>query len=222
MAPDVGALARAAAQWIAGRIRVHVAERGRCCVAVSGGSTPIGMFAQLATLDVPWSSVHLFQVVEVIRPDGDPARSATHLRQVLIDRVGIPGAQVHLMDVAAVDLPAAAARYAAELGAVCDGRLDLVHLGLADDGHAAGWVPGDPVLDLGDTEVAFSQEYRGSARMTLTIPVVNRATDVVFLVSGASKASVLQRLLGGDPGIVASRVRAEGTLVFADRAALGS
>jgi 6-phosphogluconolactonase/glucosamine-6-phosphate isomerase/deaminase len=93
---------------------------------------------------------------------------------------------------------------------------DLVHLGLGDDGHTASLVPGDGVLDVADRDVAITGEYRGHRRMTLTYRALDRASSVLWLVTGREKAAVLPRLLASDPGVPAGRVRATRQLVLAD------
>lgn len=92
-------------------------------------------------------------------------------------------------------------------------------LGLGDDGHTASLVPGDPVLDVSDRDVAVTGEYRGRRRITFTFPVLDRAPFVLWLVTGRDKADALRRLLSSDPAIPAARVRAARQLVIADAAA---
>jgi 6-phosphogluconolactonase len=99
--------------------------------------------------------------------------------------------------------------------------LDLVHLGLGPDGHTASLVPGDPVLNVKDADVAVTGIYQGRRRMTLTYPLINRSRQVLFVVTGREKAQMLNRLLAGDESIPAGRVRSAGTLVLADEAAAG-
>ncbi len=216
---DAATLAVNAARWIAGRIRHHVGLSGRCTVAFSGGSTPVAMFAALARLDLPWSEVHVFQVDERVAPAGHPDRNATALRRDLLDRIDLPPGNVHLIPVDDLDPAEAAAAYAATLQAVCDGRLDVVHLGLADDGHTASWVAGDRVLQVRDADVEVVGPLAGRLRVTLTPPCVNRAASICFLVSGPGKHDALHRLLRGDTTIPAALVRQEGTVVLADRVA---
>src|SRR6267142_845818 len=87
------------------------------------------------------------------------------------------------------------------------------------DGHTASLVPGDPVLDVTDADVAITGPYQGRRRMTLTFPIINRSLRVLWLVTGGEKAGTLMRLRDGDPSIPASRVRQDRALVLADRAA---
>src|SRR5205823_2614395 len=99
--------------------------------------------------------------------------------------------------------------------------LDLVHLGLGPDGHTASLVPGDPVLDIDNADVAVTGVYQSRRRMTLTYPAINRSRRVLWVVTGSEKAQMLNRLLDGDTSIPAGRVVRERALVLADEAAAG-
>jgi 6-phosphogluconolactonase/glucosamine-6-phosphate isomerase/deaminase len=165
------------------------------------------MFAHLAQLDVPWEVVTVFQVDERVAPDGDQARNAA-----LLDLLPVQSGHRQLMPVTATDLSAAARLYAATL----PDRLDVVHLGLGDDGHTASWPPGDPVVD--DTEcVGLSGEYRGHVRMTLTPLAVNAARHRLVLAAGPDKAVAIERWLLGDPDVPVHHVRRSDTVVVIDR-----
>ena len=99
--------------------------------------------------------------------------------------------------------------------------LDLAHLGLGPDGHTASLVPGDPVLDITDADVAITGVYQARQRMTLTYPALDRARRILWLVTGDEKVPMLRLLLAADPTIPAGRVRQDHALVLADRAAEG-
>jgi len=216
--PEAEEVARRAASVVAAQARRAAAERGRFCLALSGGTTPWRMLRILAGETLPWESVHLFQVDERVAPDGDPDRNWTHIREALVDRVTIPGSNLHPMPVGAQDLEVGASSYARELELVT-GRpavLDLVHLGLGADGHTASLVPGDPVLGLSSADVGLSRPYGGHVRMTLTYPALDRARLLVWVVTGAEKARALASLRASDPSVPAGRVRSEGALVLAD------
>jgi 6-phosphogluconolactonase len=218
---DAEAVAREAAALIAREARTAVAERGRFVFAVSGGHTPWVMLKALAEEEVPWGNVHLAQVDERVAPAGHPDRNLTHLHESLLEHAPLPPDQIYSMPVELPDLEAAAKQYAATLATIAGSPpvFDLVHLGLGPDGHTASLVPGDPVLDVSDADVAVTGIYQGRRRMTLSYPIINRSRRVIWLVTGADKAGMLVRLLDGDASIPAGKVSQEGALVLADRAA---
>ena len=218
---NADAVAREAAALIAAEARVAVAKRGRLVFAVSGGHTPWVMLRNLAKEEVPWDQVHLAQVDERVAPPGHPDRNLTHLQESLLEHAPLPPEQVYAMPVESADLELAAKQYAATLAKIAGSPpvLDLIHLGLGPDGHTASLVPGDPVLEVNDTDVAMTGIYQGRRRMTLTYPILNRARRILWLVTGSEKAGMLARLREGDPSIPAGRVNQERALVLADRAA---
>jgi 6-phosphogluconolactonase len=212
--PDAEAAAERGAEVVAAAAQAAAADRGRFTIAASGGRAPWTMFAALYGR-MPWDRVTIFQVDERVAPDGDGDRNLTHLLRTLP-----PGgaADVRAMPVTAHDLEAAAASYA---GALPD-RFDLVHLGLGPDGHTASLIPGDPVLDVVDRDVAVTGEYQGRRRMTLTYPAIDRARQILWLVTGEDKVDALRRLREGDVSIPGGRVSTDNALVVADAAAAGS
>jgi 6-phosphogluconolactonase len=218
---DHDAVARAGARALAACAEAAVARRGIFTMALSGGRTPWAMLAELGSYELPWDRIHVFQVDERVAPPGDPDRNLAGIAVSLLRSPGLPRENVHAMPVDAPDLEAAARRYAAELASVC-GRppvLDVVHLGLGDDGHTASWPPGDSVAAVTDADVGVSGIYRGRRRMTLTPPAVNRSRVVLWMVTGPDKARVLDRMRAGDPTLPASLVRSERSLVLADQSA---
>lgn len=220
---DADSVAREAAKFIAAEARAAVADHGSFVVAVSGGHTPWVMLRDLAEQEVPWNAVHVVQVDERVAPPGHPDRNLTHLRESLLEHAPLPAEQIYSMPVELSDLEAASAEYARTLHSIAGSPpvLDLVHLGLGPDGHTASMVPGDPVLDVKDADVAVTGLYQGRRRMTLTYPIINRARRVLWLVTGSEKAGMLARLQAGDVSIPAGRVRAKNALLLADRAAAG-
>jgi 6-phosphogluconolactonase len=221
--PDAASAARAAAVFIAGESRGAIAARGRFVAALSGGSTPWLMLRYLALEDIQWNAVQLVQVDERVAPDGDPDRNLTHLHESLLAHTSLRTEQIHAMPVQYQHLEAAAVQYAetiAELAGIPP-VLDLIHLGLGADGHTASLVPGDPVLDVTEEDVAPTGTYQGRRRMTLTYPILNRARRVLWLVTGVEKMPALRRLQTRDLSIPAGRVRQDRALIFADRTAAG-
>jgi 6-phosphogluconolactonase len=218
---DAEAVARAGATLTAGEARAAVAARGRFTMAVSGGRTPWVMLRALADQPVPWADVHIVQVDERVAPGGHPDRNLTHLRESLLAHCPLRPEQVHAMPVEWADLEAGSAQYATTLKRIAGVPvvLDLVHLGLGPDGHTASLIPGDPVLDETEADVAVTGVYQGRRRMTLTYPILNRARRIVWLVTGHEKAEILARLGGGDRSIPAGRIRDDHAVVLADSAA---
>ncbi|HYM44917.1 MAG TPA: 6-phosphogluconolactonase [Solirubrobacteraceae bacterium] len=212
--PDPAAVATRAAAYVAERARAAVAERGRFSFAVSGGHTPWAMFERLAEEEVPWGETAIYQVDERVTPAGDPDRNLTHLLASLPEHAG---AEIHAMPVEEDDLEAAAERYGRSLPE----RFDLVHLGLGPDGHTASLVPGDPVLEVADRDVALTRAYMGRRRMTLTYPALARARRLLWLVTGKDKVDALKRLRASDRSIPAGRLAGANALIVADVAAGG-
>jgi 6-phosphogluconolactonase len=220
---DAESVARRAAALIAEDARSATALRGRFVMAVSGGHTPWIMLRALASETVPWQAVHIVQVDERVAPAGDPDRNLTHLQASLLDAAPLRPQQIHAMLVESSDLEAAAKQYAETLNEIAGSPavLDLVHLGLGPDGHTASLVPGDPVLEVTNSDVSLTGIYQGRRRMTLTYPVINRARNILWVVTGAEKAEMLTRLRNADASIPAGRVYSEDAMVLADSAAAG-
>jgi 6-phosphogluconolactonase len=221
MVSDADDVAREAALMIAAEARAAVAARGRFVFAVSGGRTPWQMLRILAGEDVPWQNVLVAQVDERVAPAGHADRNLTHLHASLLDNAPLRGEQILAMPVEAPDLEEAARSYARTLQEVAGSPvvLDLIHLGLGPDGHTASLVPGDPVLDVIDRDVALTGVYQGRRRMTLTYPMLNRARRILWVVTGGEKAGMLVRLRDGDASIPGGRVRQDQAVVLADQPA---
>ena len=222
---DAGAVAQAAARFLAGEAERAIAERGRFLLALSGGSTPWQMLGHLGPADLDWTRIEVFQVDERVAPAGSGERNLTSLEASLVARVPLPRSQVHPMPVDREDLEHAAEAYAALLAerAGAPAVLDVAHLGLGADGHTASLVPGDAVLEVGGRDVAVTAApYQGRRRMTLTYPALERARCVLWLLTGAGKADMLCRLRDGDTSIPAGRVSRRRAVVFADCAAAAS
>src|SRR5467141_2422859 len=215
--------ARAAAKFVAAESAAAVAARGQFVMAVSGGRTPWIMLRALGNEEFPWARVHVMQVDERVAPAKHPDRNLAHLRETLLDHSPIRREQIHAMPVESPDLEGAAGQYASQLGEIAGSppTLDLVHLGLGPDGHTASLVPGEPVLNATDVDVAVTGVYQGRRRMTLTYPIINRARRILWLVTGNEKVSMLLRLRKGDQSIPAGRICQDRAVIFADRAAAG-
>jgi 6-phosphogluconolactonase len=209
-------VAQHGAEFIALEARAALEARGSFHFAVSGGTTPWIMLRELANEGLPWAKIHLYQVDERIAPDGHPDRNLTHLCNSFV--APLPPENLHAMPVESEDLEAAVRHYAAPFA---HHVLDLVHLGLGPDGHTASLIPGDPVLDVTDVDIALTGIYQDRRRMTMTYPLINRARCILWLVTGAAKMAMTARLLAADYSIPAGRVRQDNATLLADRAALG-
>lgn len=218
--PDADALAVEAAAWIGEQARRVLAERETFSLALSGGRGPHGLFEALAREKVAWERVHLFQVDERAAPADSPERNFLAIRTLLVERIAIPADHVHPMPVEREDLDDAAAEYAATLErALGAGRvLDLVHLGLGEDGHTASLLPGDPAADA-DAPVIVSMQYEGFRRLSLNYHVLSGARQRCWFVTGAAKSEALPRAVDGDSGIPAGRIERDDTWFFVDQAA---
>lgn len=207
-----------AAEIIAVDARASVSVRGRFVVAFSGGRTPAAMLRALAEREMPWSQTFVFQVDERVVLEGDPQRNFTQLRENLIDHVPLPEDHVYKMPVEEPDLESAAGLYMRSLAQVAGipAILDCVHLGLGKDGHTASLVPGDPALDATEVDVASTGVYEETRRLTLTLPILNRARRVLWVVVGPDKVDALSRLRAGDPAIPAGRVHQDRAIILTD------
>ena len=215
--PDRAALATAVADRIAALLTAAVRQRPDATVAFSGGTTPAQMLRALAERDVAWDLTVVLQVDERVVPDGDERRNAALLHRELLDG---HDRRAMLMPVTRPDLETAAAEYADALRVATRGSgvIDVVHLGLGDDGHTASLIPGDPVLDVADADVAVTGAYQGTRRMTLTFPALDRARTIIWQVAGGAKADAVFGLLTGDRS-PAARVRQDHAELFLDSAA---
>ncbi|MFY9781938.1 MAG: 6-phosphogluconolactonase [Acidimicrobiales bacterium] len=209
---SVDELAKASAAYVASQIRDLSDRSGAFTFALSGGRSPWLMLAELAREKVAWNRTVIYQVDERVVPEDDDLRNLKHLREAL----AATDAPIEAMDVENPELEEATKSYATKLPP----RFDLIHLGLGPDGHCASLVPNDPVLEVTDRLVALSGPYQDTIRMTLTYPALERADQLLWLVSGEDKQDALARLLDGDTSIPAGRVEAGASLVMADRAAL--
>jgi len=200
--PTAEALAEDAAHRFVRAARDAVQAHGQFVVALSGGATPRGLYSRLAAppyvSTVPWSRVQvLWSDERCVAPD-EGASNYRMAREALLDHVAVRAENVHRMR--GEDDPAAAARaYELTLRTVLrGGRIDLVLLGLGDDGHTASLFPGAAQVPGGEPwVVARYHEPSSLWRITLTPVVINAASEVLFLVAGEGKAAIVRRVLEG-------------------------
>lgn len=216
---DAESLAVAAANYVASAVIGDVNARGRCTIALSGGSTPQRTYELLARKPlcgtVSWPHVHVFWGDERCVGVDDGRSNERMARRALLDHVPIDERNVHPIrcpqssrlarDPRQPDTSSAALSYDALLRrelAESNGQLDLVLLGIGDDGHTAALFPHSPALDETTRWTAQVQKPGEDIdRITMTLPLLNRARRVVFIVSGASKASTLRVIINDGGGV---------------------
>jgi 6-phosphogluconolactonase len=215
------------ADRLAEAVASALAVRSRCLLALSGGTTPGPVLAELATRDLPWERVTVLQADERLAPRGHPDRNLTGLEAALgalpvtwmplpVDRLLAIGASGAAPDPEV--LAAAFEVWTRRLVELADDPpvLDVVQLGLGADGHTASLVSGDPAVMELRRYLTLTGPYQGYRRLTLTRAVFDRAERVVWLVRGPDKAAPLGRLLAGDLSIPAGLLRPRHSLIVAD------
>ena len=203
--PDAQALARLGAEQFVLGAAEAISRARRFAVALSGGSTPAALYRLLASPGfrerVDWSRVNFFWGDERCVPPDHPDSNFRMTRETLLDAIQVPSENIHRI-AGELDPATAAAAYEAELQRFFGARpprFDLALLGLGEDGHTASLFPNSPALDEQQRLVVpvYVEKLR-SHRVTLTLPVLNAAARVVFLVSGANKAEIVKEILRPD------------------------
>ena len=207
---DPGSVGEHAADLIAEAVRRVISQGRRFTWAISGGATPVPMFRGLGALALPWHQIDTWQVDERAAPPGDPDRNRS-LQAKALPAEALDG--IRWMPVEDDDLETAAARYAATL----PDRFDVVHLGLGADGHTASLVPGDPVLDVQDRDIAVTGVYEGRRRMTLTYPGLSRAERAIWVVTESEKRDAVRKLIAGDRSIPATHISVSDQVLVTDQ-----
>jgi 6-phosphogluconolactonase len=218
-----------------------VAERGEFFCSLAGGTTPLSSYrilaAPLISSKVNWEKVHVFWGDERCVPEGDKGRNDQAALDVLLRRVPLPSKNIHRIPATEPD---AAQLYETDLLRTFSSslslpleessvsldipRFDLILLGMGPDGHTASLFPGHPAVEE-KTRLVVRVEGAPkppSSRVTFTLPLINAARHVAFLVTGKDKNAAFRRVLNGDPALPAARVAPrDGMLVFlADAPAL--
>lgn len=205
--PDATSLMERAAELFAETARQAVAARSRFTVALSGGSTPRALYELLAAepyvTRTPWEATEIFWSDERCVPPTSDESNYRMAYEALLARVAVPEERVHRMR--GEDEPQVAARaYARILEEKLDEsppRLDLILLGMGEDGHTASLFPGSTALS--DTEhlvvAPFVEKFKAH-RLTMTLGTINAARNVTFIVSGEAKAETLRAVLEDERG----------------------
>ena len=200
-------LARGAAEYFVARSGEAVAQKGFFTVALSGGSTPQALYQLLADVhepfhaQVPWSRTHFFWSDERHVPPDHPDSNYRMAHEAMLSRVPVAESNIHRVPSENPDAAAAANEYEQtilQLTKQSVPQLDLILLGLGSDGHTASIFPGSEVLHETKRLVAAPWvEKFNTYRITMTLPLLNNGASVLFLVSGAEKAEIVQKVMEG-------------------------
>lgn len=201
--PDLEALIERALGLVVERIQAAIAERGQCTIALAGGSTPKPLYQALANQSLPWENLQVFWGDERYVPPDDPQSNQLMARQVWLDAVPIPAANIHPMPTTSGDPSVDAETYSAQLQEFFQVQaggvpaFDLILLGVGDDGHTASLFPHTEALQVRDRLITVGYKD-AQPRLTFTVPLINQARCVMFLVSGASKRPAVQKILASE------------------------
>jgi len=181
-----------------------VEARGRCAVALSGGSTPKNVYQLLAApafrARVRWGDIHFFWGDERHVPPDHPDSNYRMAVEAMLSKVPVPPANVHRVRGELPDTERSAREYEETIRACVAGasrpRFDVIHLGVGTDGHTASLFPGSAALAERERLcVANWVEKFAGYRITLTLPILNAARAAIFIVTGAAKAPIIQQVL---------------------------
>lgn len=205
--PDKSAIVRRSLELVRHKIQDAIATQGQCTIALAGGSTPKPLYEALAQEAIDWRKLHVFWGDERYVPSDHPDSNEGMARKAWLDHVEIPFENIHAMPTDAVE-PAIAAewhdQHLRDFFNVAPGAFpcfDIVLLGMGDDGHTASLFPHTPALDVCERWVTVGSKH-GDPRLTFTIPLINHAQSVIFLVAGANKNEALGKVLAPDTASV--------------------
>lgn len=212
---NIDIISKQLAEWIVADIRKKLNEKDRYTFVLSGGNTPKKLYETLSGLpyrdQIDWKKMHVFFGDERYVPFGDERNNGKMAHDILLKNVPVPEDQIHYMNTSLT--PEESARQYEEILHRYFGpdssTFDLVLSGMGDDGHTLSLFPGTAVIHEQTAWVAAPYvKDQKMYRITLTAPVVNRASAVVFMVSGSSKAPVLKEVIEGsfDPDTYPSQI----------------
>jgi 6-phosphogluconolactonase len=211
--PDKTALIERSLQLVLNKMMTAVKERGVCTIALAGGSTPKPLYEAIATQDMPWDKIHIFWGDERYVPATHPDSNEGMARSAWLSKVPIPAANIHPMPTKEAEPALAAQKHEIQIqeffkiGSGTFPAFDIILLGMGDDGHTASLFPHTPALNVSDRLVTVGNKD-GQPRLTFTVPLINHARSVFFLVAGASKQPALTQVFAdqGDAAAYPSRL----------------
>jgi 6-phosphogluconolactonase len=224
---DLEALSHEAAEMFLRLSERYIEGKGSFLVAVSGGSTPIRLFALLGSEDykdmINWKAVHFFWADERFVPRDHQENNYRILRENLLSRISIPPENVHPVRTDVSSVMISARTYEKEIREFFRSsrnelpEFDLILLGLGEDGHIASLFPGSEILIEKNRLVASVNDHKHKyPRITLTLTVINKAKNIVFLISGRQKAAIAKKVIKDKDGsLPASHIeQGKGNLFF--------
>jgi 6-phosphogluconolactonase len=210
---DKSALIQRSLELVQAKIEAAIQQRDRCTIALAGGSTPKPLYEALATLNLPWDKIHIFWGDErYVSPDNAESNQRM-ARDAWLDRVSFPPANIHPIPTQGNDPAQDASQHEAQLQeffAISPGEFpnfDIILLGIGDDAHTASLFPHTTALQVRDRLVTVGNKD-GQPRITFTVPLINHAHNVFFLVAGASKQQALGQIFSieADPVMYPARL----------------
>ena len=195
---DKSALVERAKEIVVEQMQKTVEAKGRFTLVLAGGSTPKPLYELLAKESLPWSKIHFFWGDERYVPATDPNSNELMARQALLNEIDIPQDNIHPIKITGESPQEDARRHEAELKEFFNEpegfpTFDLILLGMGDDGHTASLFPHTEALSVKDSLVTVGNKD-GEPRISFTIPLINQANCVLFLVAGENKRSALQQV----------------------------
>lgn len=211
--PSMAALIERSLELVLSEMHSSICDRGHCTIALSGGSTPKPLYEAIANQDLPWEKIHVFWGDERYVPSDHPDSNQNMARRAWLDKVSIPPANIHAMPTDAGNPVADASKHEAELREFFQTppgefpALDIVLLGMGDDGHTASLFPHTEAVLVSDRLITVGNKD-SQPRLTFTAPLINSARCVIFVVAGASKRPALAQVFApqGDEMAYPSRL----------------
>ncbi|MGC4100448.1 6-phosphogluconolactonase [Ferruginibacter sp.] len=228
--PDALALSHAAANLIVTESNKAVAEKGFFTLALSGGSTPKLLFSLLAQApyknNIPWHKTIITFGDERFVPPASEESNYKMANDTLLKLVPVPKKNILIVPTVKVTPARSAALYEAAVKKHVSSKhpFDLILLGIGEEGHTASIFPNSPLLfDKKDKVKNIWVEEKQIDRISFTMPFINQAKNIAFLVSGQSKAAIVKKIFSkSGASLPAAMVKAkENTFWFLDEAAAG-
>ncbi|MEB3291891.1 MAG: 6-phosphogluconolactonase [Synechococcales bacterium] len=201
--PDVAGIVRRSQILVVARVQEAIARRGYATLVLAGGSTPKPLYEALATESLPWDKIHIFWGDERYVPADHPDSNYRMANLAWLSQVPFPADNIHPMPTEPSDPAIAAAQYETEIRQFFQAQseefpaFDVVLLGMGDDAHTASLFPGTAALAVCDRLVTVG-EKSGQPRLTLTVPMINAARSVMFLIAGANKQTALAQVFAAE------------------------